>query len=248
MSTDQSQRPARRSAKPSRPRKGTPRPPAGRGRREPVQERSRRTVARILRATEEIIATDGVDAATTRTIAERAKVAAPSLYRFFDDRDAILDALLEAMLAQLETVVEDAEQEVPVESIESIEAFVRLELEIHAAYFERHPSLARLWFGGRVSPAVVELVRARNRQLAGRARRVLTETGLVDPATPALVFDLLIEYGDRTLDIASRGEAHGEREVIEAGITALTAFVERFPPPGARSGSGRGHRSRRRRE
>lgn len=248
MPTDQARKLGRRNAEVSRPRKGTSRPPAGRGRREPVQERSRRTVARILQATEEIIATDGVDAATTRTIAERAQVAAPSLYRFFDDRDAILDALLEEMLAQLETVVEEAERKLRGESIESIEAFLRLELEVHAAYFERHPSLARLWFGGRVSPAVVELVRARNRQLAGRARQVLTEAGLVDPATPELVFDLLIEYGDRTLDIAFRGGAHGEREVIEAGITALTAFAERFSAPRARNGSRRGHRSRRRRE
>jgi AcrR family transcriptional regulator len=248
MPADQAQKPPRRGAHVARPRKGTPRPAAGRGRREPVQERSRRTVARILQATEEIIATDGVDAATTRTIAKRAKVAAPSLYRFFDDRDAILDALLEEMLVQLETVVAQAERELPGESIESIEEFVRLELEVHAAYFERHPSLARLWFGGRVSPAVIELVRARNRQLAGRARQVLTGAGLVDPATPALVFDLLIEYGDRTLDIAFRGRAHGEREVIEAGVTALTAFVERFSPPSARSVSGRGQRSRRRRE
>jgi AcrR family transcriptional regulator len=247
MPTGQARKTVRSATAPAHHKKGPARH-ARRGRREPVQERSRRTVQRILQATEEIIATEGVDAATTRTIAQRAKVSAPSLYRFFDDRDAILDALLEEMLTQLETVVEEAEREVRGGSVQSIEAFLRLEVEAHAAYFERHPSLARLWFDGRVSPAVIELVRARNRQLAGRARRVLTEAGLLDPATPALVFDLLIEYGDRTLDIAFRGGAHGKREVIETGITALTAFGERFSAPGAQSGSGRKHRSRRRRE
>ncbi|MGB6578867.1 MAG: helix-turn-helix domain-containing protein, partial [Streptosporangiaceae bacterium] len=55
-------------------------------RREPTQQRSRRTVRQILAAAEQIVGTQGVDAATTRAIAERAGVAIPSLYRFFADR------------------------------------------------------------------------------------------------------------------------------------------------------------------
>lgn len=218
---------------------------SGRGRRQPVQERSRRTVERILRATEELIAAEGVDAATTRTIAERARVSAPSLYRFFEDRDAILDALLEQMLAELEAVVEEAERAF---AGESIKAFIRLEFDLYVSYYERHPSLARLWFGGRVSPAVVELVRARNHLVARRAQQVLTDAGLVKPATPALAFDLLIEYGDRTLDIAFRHGPHAEPEVIETGITALSAFVERYSPDAARRSARRRNRSRPKKE
>ncbi len=148
----------------------TPRRPArdadDRGRREPVQERSRRTVRRILEATEAIIGEEGVDAVTTRAIAARAGVAAPSLYRFFKDRDAVLDALLEAMLEELEAAARETELAF---SSASVEEFVRLEFDVHVAYYERHPSLARLWFDGRVSPAVVDLVRGRNR--APRAAR-----------------------------------------------------------------------------
>jgi len=204
----------------------------GRGRRRPVQERSRRTVRRLLEAAEAIVGEQGVDAATTRTIAERAGVTAPSLYRFFDDRDAILDALLEAMLQDLEATAEEAEGSF---AGGSIEEFVRLELGLHVAYYERHPSLARLWFGGRVSPPVVKLVRARNRQLARRARLALVEAGLIDPATPNVVFDLLVEYGDRTLEVAFRDSPHADPGVIDAGIDALTAFAERWAPPAARA-------------
>ena len=120
-----------------------------RARRAPVQERSRRTVQQILDAAEQIVGEQGVDAATTRAIAERAGVAAPSLYRFFADRDQILDALLAAMLSELEHDVERAEHGF---SGSSIEEYVRLEMRLHLAFYERHPSLARLWFGGRVSP------------------------------------------------------------------------------------------------
>ena len=80
-----------------------------RARREPTQQRNRRTVRQILDAAEQIVGTQGMDAATTRAIAERAGVAIPSLYRFFADRDEILDALAEHMTADLDQHARAAE-------------------------------------------------------------------------------------------------------------------------------------------
>jgi len=59
-------------------------------RRLPTQERSRRTVQRILDAAEAIVGESGADAATTRAIAERAGVSAPSLYRHVGPSTATL--------------------------------------------------------------------------------------------------------------------------------------------------------------
>ena len=59
----------------------------GSRRRQPVQARSRETVERILAAAAVLIEDGGVEAVTTRAIAERAGVTAPSLYRFFADRE-----------------------------------------------------------------------------------------------------------------------------------------------------------------
>jgi AcrR family transcriptional regulator len=201
--------------------------PAVRSRRVPVQERSRRTVRQILDAAEQIVGESGVDAATTRAIAERAGVAAPSLYRFFADRDEILDALLEAMLEDLDAHAEEAERAF---SGDSVEEFVRMELDLHVAFYERHPSVAPLWFGGRVSPAVVELVRARNRALAARAQRILTATGLIDAGAPKIVFELLVEYGDRTLEVAFRGRRRAHAQTIAAGALALAGVAQPWAP------------------
>ena len=198
-----------------------------RTRRVPSQARSRRTVQRILDATEAIVGESGVDAATTRAVAERAGIAAASLYRFFADRDEILDAVLERMLSDLDEHVEQAEQAFTGNTIES---FVRLEIEVHVAYYEQHPSYVKLWFGGRVSAPVVEIVRARNRMLARRAREALVAVELIDPATPEVIFDLLVEFGDSALDMAFRRTWHADHEVIEAAIVALTAFAERWSP------------------
>jgi AcrR family transcriptional regulator len=199
-----------------------------RTRRVPTQARSRETVQRILGAAEAIVSEYGADAATTRAIAERAGVAAPSLYRFFSDRDEILDALLESMLRDLDAHVEEVEQTF---AGTTVEEFIRLEIEVHVAYYEQHPGYVKLWFGGRISPPVVEIVRARNRLLARRARQVLIAAELINPATPEVVFDLLVEFGDGALDMAFRHASHADQEVIETAIVALTAFAERWMPP-----------------
>jgi AcrR family transcriptional regulator len=196
-----------------------------RARREPAQQRSRRTVRQILDAADQIVGTQGVDAATTRAIAERAGVAIPSLYRFFADRDEILDALVEHMTADLDQHARAAEASWQPGDPAGL---IRLELDTAAAYFEAHPSAVALWFGGRVSPPVVQTIRARNYALAVRVRDLLIRHHLVPEQTPSAVFDLLVELGDRILEVAFRSPDPPDRQTIELGATALTAFAERW--------------------
>ena len=61
--------------------------------RTPVQDRSRRTVEKILDAAVEVLADDGVTAFTTGTIAARAHVNIATLYAYFPDKGAVLYAL-----------------------------------------------------------------------------------------------------------------------------------------------------------
>lgn len=196
-----------------------------RARRVPAQARSRRTVRRILEAAEGLVAEQGVEAVTTRAIAERAGVAAPSLYRFFADRDEVLDALLEQMVGDLDDHARAAEEAWEPGDLDGL---LRLEFHLHVAYYEDHPSLAALWFGGRASPAVVESVRRRNHDLAGRVRERLVARGLVRRDTPVEVFDLVTELGDRILEVAFRDPRRPDRKALELGLVALSAFVERW--------------------
>lgn len=62
-------------------------------RRVPKQVRSRRMVARILKAAARIFAEEGYAPATTNRIAERAEVSVGSLYQFFPNKAALLLAL-----------------------------------------------------------------------------------------------------------------------------------------------------------
>lgn len=56
----------------------------------PTQARARFTVEAILGAADEILRTQGVDAVTTRNVAQRAGVSVGAVYQYFPDKEAIL--------------------------------------------------------------------------------------------------------------------------------------------------------------
>ncbi|MGZ4530904.1 MAG: TetR/AcrR family transcriptional regulator [Mycobacteriaceae bacterium] len=201
-------------------------------RREPVQERSRQTVMRILDAAAAIIDGDGVDAATTRAIADRAGVSYPSLYRFFADRDEVLDRLLERHLTQLDAFTLEAEATWDIRSAADL---VSRELDLHVAYYREHPSAARLWMGGRTSPVVADQVRARIKELARRMHEALTNAGLIAPNTDPRVLHLAVELGDRVLDLAYRSHVDFDEQTLTLGRIALVAYIERVVDEGTTS-------------
>ena len=90
----------------------------------------------------ELIEEGGVDAATTRAIAERAGVSVPSLYRFFADRNEILDRLVEHHIEGLDAHVAAQPPQVP----GSLGEAMLIAMEAYASYWDENPGAARLWF------------------------------------------------------------------------------------------------------
>ena len=191
-------------------------------RRQPVQERSRQTVARILDAAEALIDEGGVEAVTTRAVADRAGVTYPSLYRFFADREEILDQLVTHHLAALDAQAVAEERTWQITSVRDV---LDRELDLHAAYYQEHPSAARLWLSGRSSPAVVAQVRHRAQVLAERLRQALVAANLIPSDTDPRVLLMVVELGDRILDLAFRDRSDPDPMIIELGRTALNSYV-----------------------
>lgn len=189
-------------------------------RRAPVQARSRETVNRILDAAAAIVDEHGVEAATTRAIADRAGVSYPSLYRFFPDREAILGELLERLCAELDARCVEAERTWRVTSVAEL---LNNEIALHVYYYRQHPSLARMWMGGRTSPAVTATVRSRMRALADRVHATLLDAGLIPPDTDPRALLVAVEMADRVLELSYRGGDFDE-EILAIGQHALIAF------------------------
>ena len=189
-------------------------------RRAPVQERSRLTVARILDAAAEIADEQGIDAATTRAVADRAGVSYPSLYRFFPDRDAILGELLERQVADLDARCVEAEQ---AWTITSVADLLSNEIDLHVRYYREHPSAARMWMGGRTSPAVTASVRNRMQTLAERLHTILIGAELIPADTDPRALLVAVEMADRMLELSYRGGDFDE-DILALGRRAFIAF------------------------
>src|SRR6478609_1742121 len=74
-------------------------------RRVPRQERSRRRVEGLLDAAARIVVERGVDALTTRDIADAAGAPVASLYQYFNDKEDVLLALAQRDMDEMDTQV-----------------------------------------------------------------------------------------------------------------------------------------------
>jgi len=123
---------------------GTPPRP----RRKPKQARSQSLVQAICEAAVAILRERGPEALTTNAIAERAGVGIGSLYRYYPDKQAILNDVFEAMVCDIdrryrETVAANTLDAMPLASQIRflIETPVRLSrdlLTLHGEFFRRH--------------------------------------------------------------------------------------------------------------
>lgn len=192
-------------------------------RRRPVQERSRRTVAAILDAAEAIVDEHGVNAATTRAIADRAGVAYPSLYRFFSDRDQILDELLERHTMAVDALALAGEHTWQVDSAMDV---MTAEFDLHVQYYREHPSAAHLWLGGRLSETVIDFVHRRMQSLADRVYALLVEREVIPADIDPRAVLLAVELADRAMVVAYRGRDEFDDELLELGRFAVNSYVE----------------------
>jgi AcrR family transcriptional regulator len=121
-------------------------------RKRPQQARSRATVTIILDATIRILDREGADAATTTRVAEVAGISIGSLYQYFSDRDAILDALQDR---EFERAMEMMERLLAIGTRASAREVAREVVQGLLALYAAAPGLHRVLAleGVRVTPA-----------------------------------------------------------------------------------------------
>lgn len=85
-------------------------------RRDPNQDRSRDSVARILQASADLLMEQGVEKLTTRRIAAKAKVNIATLYQFYPNKQAIIYALYEDWIRVAKVVFQRADEKLETET------------------------------------------------------------------------------------------------------------------------------------
>lgn len=178
---------------------------------------------RILSAASELLTAGGTEAVTTRAVAEAAGVQTPALYRFFKDKSALLDALVEfGFAAYLASKPPAPDPGDPI-------AALRRGWDLHVEFGLSNPALYRLMYAdGRLMPgaalAVYRRVQHQISRIAASGRLRLDETRaaqLLQSAACGLVFTLLnIPESERDMSLSAIA-----RDAAFASITLEVPLV-----------------------
>jgi AcrR family transcriptional regulator len=209
----------------------------------PQQVRSRDRVQRILEATGDLVVAEGVDALSTRAIAAAANVPVASLYQYFADKEAILLALVERDIAEMDAQVTEDLGRLEVLSVASI---VETTIRAYVTVYHRRPSFVVIWMRGRTNAAIRDFGRAHNKRVAHDLYMIARDAGMLPADAVGHFAELAVEVTDRLFQIAFEKSLSADPMVVEETIKMVTAYLEKHatragidgvrvpPPPAAR--------------
>ncbi|MEL6195595.1 MAG: TetR/AcrR family transcriptional regulator [Myxococcota bacterium] len=191
---------------------------------EPIQQRAKETVARILSATEQILMRDGLNALNTNAIASAAGLTPPSVYRYFANKEAIIEELAARYYAAEESWTGRIEglshRTDPLSSL--VGQVVAHYVESALAY----PAIAALRTAIRAHPALRSLDEESRRRSAQALSNALRARGVQAPparikAISAVVVSTICALVDHIVLLP----AAAQRRWIEETKTLVQAYV-----------------------
>jgi AcrR family transcriptional regulator len=202
-------------------------------RRVPRQERSRRRVEGLLDAAARIVVERGVDALTTRDIADAAQAPVASLYQYFNDKEDVLLALAQRDMDEMDAQI--AEDLAGLDLL-SIETLVRTTMRAFVRVYHRRPAFVEIYLRGRTNQAVHQFGREHNERVAADLRAFALDSGLADERLTEKVARLAVEVGDRIFQLAFAEDVEGDPELVEEGIVLVTSYLDRYATAQGRPG------------
>jgi AcrR family transcriptional regulator len=195
-----------------------------RPRREPQQARSRARVAQILRAADAILAEEGVTALTVRRIAERADVPVGSIYQFFGDKAAVIDAVARAYLVESDAAIAQLVHAAETGDGDWSDPVGRM-LEAFVALYRSHPGYVALWSGRHMSAEVALVDEANTELIVSGVQRVLAAQAGVSPGPELdLAADVAVRAANGLLSYAFTRSPAGD----DAVLTELTRLLRQY--------------------
>jgi len=209
-------------------------------RRVPVQGRSHHTVQRVLDAASSLLEQMPLEDVTTTRIAAGAGLSIGALYRFFPDKQTIIDAiavrhveqfrasLTGTVLKSLAGKLAKLEKPTPAAILDSI-------IDAYVVYLDAHPDFRTISFGRHISAATKERQASPNVGLPALLKNFMLER-LGIPNTPDLDLMLRVvsEAGERLISYAYEQPTREDRDrVITEMKRMLAGYL--FPSPTSRT-------------
>ncbi|MDQ4117156.1 MAG: TetR/AcrR family transcriptional regulator [Actinomycetota bacterium] len=182
----------------------------------------------ILDAAEQILESDGYEAATLKAAGERAGIPTASVYHYFADRHQVDAELIRRHIDNLELRLSATLGSVA--EMTSLRDAVDAVVDPMLEYFREHPSCVELWFGRR-NETLNEMVQAFDLATAEHLWRLALDRGFLRDDTPLLVMQLAFEAGSRLFDVAfRRTPGVGDDDTMDETRRLVTAYLETYAP------------------
>ena len=202
-------------------------------RKRPRQERSKATVDTILAATARVLVKKGFDGLTTNAVAEQAGVSIGSLYQYFPSKEALVAALIEQHIEEMNAaILSELTRVAQLPMAQAVRAVIELtirahsvEPELHRVLTEQVPRVGRL-------ARLAEADSICRRMVAGVLATRKDELAITDPDTAAFILVASIESITHRAALFSPERLRDPRLIDEA-----VALVTRYLAPTAKSRS-----------
>ncbi|WP_197319501.1 TetR/AcrR family transcriptional regulator [Saccharomonospora sp. NB11] len=191
-------------------------------RRQPVQQRSARRVERMLDASAELLDEIGYEGLTTTLIAKRAGVAVGSLYQFFPDKRAVVQALTQRNLERFIAAVNERLSSLdPRHWWDVVDSLLDIYLTMH----RQVPGFSTVHFGDVVDLQLLDEGRTNNRVIIDALTGLLTAHVNVPPEEATLPISIAVEAADGLLKYAFRLDPQGDQAVIDETKALIKGYL-----------------------
>ncbi len=198
-------------------------------RRAPLQIRSQQTVQRVLDAASALLQRTSLEEITTTRIADEAGLSIGALYRFFPDKQSIIDAIAvrhverfrsEVATTVLKTIAGELVTRAKVDPAIVLDAVI----DAYVVYLDAHPDFRAISFGRHISAATKEREVSTDVGLPGLLKKFLVRRlGMADSSELDLRLRVVSEAGEHLIAYAYEQNAREERDRIVAEMKRMLA-------------------------
>jgi AcrR family transcriptional regulator len=191
-------------------------------RKQPVQQRSAKRVEQMLEACAALIDELGYDGVTTTLIAERAGVAVGSLYQFFPDKRAVVQALTKR---HLDHFTKEIEERLDWANLEHWWDGVDTIIDIYVEMYRNVPGFGRVRFGDVIDIRFIEDGRDNNTVISEQIANVVASKHNIPVESLFRQITVAADIGDAILALAFRRKLFDEDDMINEAKQVVRGYL-----------------------
>jgi AcrR family transcriptional regulator len=197
-------------------------------------------VAQILHAADAILSEEGVTALTVRRIAERADVPVGSIYQFFGDKAAVIDAVARAYLTESDAAIDELVYAAETGEGDWSDPVGRM-LDTFVALYRAHPGYIAI-LSGRHMSAEAALIDDANTELItqGVLRIMAAQAGLREGPRLDRAAHVAVRAANGVLMYAFTQSRHGDDAVLTELKNLMRQYLASFTNADRSQRDGRG--------